>query len=254
MWSLGLNLVNLPAVMKAAVEAMKWEPSSQAVLKAGDAAPRVSGQWPPLLCLQDYDANIVAVVNDTVGTMMTCGYDDQQCEVGLIIGNAHPILVPSWSLCFQQALPSLSWCSVVTASDLVSLSLQGTGTNACYMEELRHIDLVEGDEGRMCINTEWGAFGDDGALEDIRTEFDREIDRGSLNPGKQLWVPPFLTTHIEDLRDTYGEIWGGRWEGQEARWSQKDHSSSVCYLTFLETHTAVVSAALKACFKLFSPC
>ena len=39
------------------------------------------------MCPQDYDANIVAVVNDTVGTMMTCGYDDQQCEVGLIIGN-----------------------------------------------------------------------------------------------------------------------------------------------------------------------
>uniref|UniRef100_A0A8B9J1M4 hexokinase n=1 Tax=Amazona collaria TaxID=241587 RepID=A0A8B9J1M4_9PSIT len=91
---------------------------------------------------------IMAVVNDTVGTMMTCGFDDQRCEVGLIIG---------------------------------------TGTNACYMEEMRHIDLVEGDEGRMCINTEWGAFGDDGSLEDIRTEFDREIDRGSLNPGKQLF-------------------------------------------------------------------
>uniref|UniRef100_A0A7N6BQI6 Hexokinase-2 n=1 Tax=Anabas testudineus TaxID=64144 RepID=A0A7N6BQI6_ANATE len=96
----------------------------------------------------DYDADIMAVVNDTVGTMMTCGFDDQRCEVGIIIG---------------------------------------TGTNACYMEELRHIDLVEGDEGRMCVNTEWGAFGDDGRLEDIRTEFDREIDRGSLNPGKQLF-------------------------------------------------------------------
>uniref|UniRef100_A0A8C7UU83 Hexokinase-2 n=1 Tax=Oncorhynchus mykiss TaxID=8022 RepID=A0A8C7UU83_ONCMY len=96
----------------------------------------------------DYNADIIAVVNDTVGTMMTCGFDDQRCEVGIIIG---------------------------------------TGTNACYMEELRHIDLVEGDEGRMCINTEWGAFGDDGMLEDIRTEFDREIDRGSLNPGKQLF-------------------------------------------------------------------
>lgn len=67
----------------------------------------------------------------------------------------------------------------------MSLTL-GTGTNACYMEELRNIDLVEGDEGRMCVNTEWGAFGDDGRLEDIRTEFDREIDRGSINPGKQL--------------------------------------------------------------------
>uniref|UniRef100_A0A7N9AN51 Hexokinase-2 n=1 Tax=Mastacembelus armatus TaxID=205130 RepID=A0A7N9AN51_9TELE len=96
----------------------------------------------------DYEADIMAVVNDTVGTMMTCGFDDQRCEVGIIIG---------------------------------------TGTNACYMEELRHIDMVEGDEGRMCINTEWGAFGDDGSLEDIRTEFDREIDRGSLNPGKQLF-------------------------------------------------------------------
>uniref|UniRef100_A0A7N9ANC1 Hexokinase-2 n=1 Tax=Mastacembelus armatus TaxID=205130 RepID=A0A7N9ANC1_9TELE len=96
----------------------------------------------------DYNADIMAVVNDTVGTMMTCGFDDQRCEVGIIIG---------------------------------------TGTNACYMEELRHIDLVEGDEGRMCVNIEWGAFGDDGRLEDIRTEFDRELDRGSLNPGKQLF-------------------------------------------------------------------
>uniref|UniRef100_A0A4W5QPT4 Hexokinase-2 n=1 Tax=Hucho hucho TaxID=62062 RepID=A0A4W5QPT4_9TELE len=95
------------------------------------------------------DVDVLALVNDTVGTMMTCGYDDQHCEVGVVIGQP--------------------------------------GTNACYMEELRHIDLVEGDEGRMCINTEWGAFGDNGMLEDIRTEFDREIDRGSLNPGKQLF-------------------------------------------------------------------
>lgn len=28
----------------------------------------------------------MAVVNDTVGTMMTCGFDDQRCEVGIIIG------------------------------------------------------------------------------------------------------------------------------------------------------------------------
>ena len=28
----------------------------------------------------------MAVVNDTVGTMMTCGFDDHRCEVGIIIG------------------------------------------------------------------------------------------------------------------------------------------------------------------------
>ncbi|XP_069756959.1 hexokinase-1 isoform X2 [Narcine bancroftii] len=108
----------------------------------------------------EYDVDIMAVVNDTVGTMMTCGFDDQRCEVGLIIG---------------------------------------TGTNACYMEELRHIDLVEGDEGRMCINTEWGAFGDDGSLEDIRTEFDRELDRGSLNPGKQLFEKMISGLYMGEL-------------------------------------------------------
>uniref|UniRef100_A0A674N4L6 Hexokinase-2 n=1 Tax=Takifugu rubripes TaxID=31033 RepID=A0A674N4L6_TAKRU len=108
----------------------------------------------------NYDAEIMAVVNDTVGTMMTCGFDDQRCEVGIIIG---------------------------------------TGTNACYMEELRNIDLVEGDEGRMCVNTEWGAFGDDGRLEDIRTEFDREIDRGSLNPGKQLFEKMVSGMYLGEL-------------------------------------------------------
>lgn len=54
------------------------------------------------------------------------------------------------------------------------------------MEHMRNLDLLDGDEGRMCVNTEWGAFGDDGSLEDLRTGIDREIDAGSLNPGKQL--------------------------------------------------------------------
>lgn len=31
---------------------------------------------------------MVAVVNDTVGTMMTCGYEDPYCEVGLIVGES----------------------------------------------------------------------------------------------------------------------------------------------------------------------
>ncbi|XP_047409076.1 hexokinase HKDC1 isoform X1 [Sciurus carolinensis] len=109
---------------------------------------------------KDLDVDILALVNDTVGTMMTCAYDDPYCEVGVIIG---------------------------------------TGTNACYMEDMSNIDLVEGDEGRMCINTEWGAFGDDGALEDIRTEFDRELDLGSLNPGKQLFEKMISGLYLGEL-------------------------------------------------------
>ncbi|KAM4726194.1 hexokinase-4-like [Anableps anableps] len=92
----------------------------------------------------DYDISSVAMVNDTVGTMMSCGYRDQSCEIGMIIG---------------------------------------TGTNACYMEEMKNVKRVEGEDGRMCINTEWGGFGDDGSLQDILTEFDRVVDKTSINPG-----------------------------------------------------------------------
>lgn len=38
----------------------------------------------------------------------------------------------------------------------------------------------------MIINTEWGAFGDDGAIDSILTDFDRQVDDLSINPGKQL--------------------------------------------------------------------
>lgn len=61
----------------------------------------------------------------------------------------------------------------------------GTGSNACYMEEMKNIEIVEGNEGRMCVNMEWGAFGDNGCLDDIRTTYDRAVDENSLNEGKQ---------------------------------------------------------------------
>lgn len=43
------------------------------------------------------------------------------------------------------------------------------------------------DNGKeeVLINTEWGAFGDNGALDFIRTEYDREIDEFSINKGRQ---------------------------------------------------------------------
>lgn len=43
--------------------------------------------------LQEFDLDVVAVVNDTVGTMMTCGYEDPYCEVGLIVGENRKLLV-----------------------------------------------------------------------------------------------------------------------------------------------------------------
>uniref|UniRef100_A0A3B3Q4W4 Phosphotransferase n=1 Tax=Paramormyrops kingsleyae TaxID=1676925 RepID=A0A3B3Q4W4_9TELE len=96
----------------------------------------------------DFEMDVVAMVNDTVATMISCYYENRNCEVGMIVG---------------------------------------TGCNACYMEEMNMVELVEGDEGRMCVNTEWGAFGDNGELEEFRLEYDRKADEMSLNPGQQLF-------------------------------------------------------------------
>ena len=43
--------------------------------------------------MQAVKLNVVAIVNDTVGTMMSCGYEDPRCEVGLIIGEEDAALL-----------------------------------------------------------------------------------------------------------------------------------------------------------------
>uniref|UniRef100_A0A3B5A943 Hexokinase-2 n=1 Tax=Stegastes partitus TaxID=144197 RepID=A0A3B5A943_9TELE len=91
------------------------------------------------------------------------------------------------------------FCSSINITVPCMLVCSGTGTNACYMEELRHVDLVEGDEGRMCVNTEWGAFGDDGALDDFITEFDRDVDAASNNPGKQIFEKMISGMYLGEL-------------------------------------------------------
>uniref|UniRef100_A0A8C0M8Y2 Phosphotransferase n=2 Tax=Canis lupus TaxID=9612 RepID=A0A8C0M8Y2_CANLF len=110
----------------------------------------------------DFEMDVVAMVNDTVATMISCYYEDRRCEVGMIVG---------------------------------------TGCNACYMEEMQNVELVEGDEGRMCVNTEWGAFGDSGELDEFLLEYDRVVDENSLNPGQQL----------------YEKIIGGKYMGELVR-------------------------------------
>lgn len=67
----------------------------------------------------------------------------------------------------------------------------GTGTNACYMEKLDRVGTWDGDYNEpreVIINMEWGAFGDNGRLNDFRTRFDEEVDLSSVNHGKQRFV------------------------------------------------------------------
>ncbi|KAK2828002.1 hypothetical protein Q5P01_019036 [Channa striata] len=97
---------------------------------------------------QGFKMGPVSVVNDTAATLMSCIYRNKKCDIGLIVG---------------------------------------TGTNACFMEDMRNVQCVDCEDGQMCINTEWGAFGEEGSLKDVQTDFDIEVDKKSNNPGVHIF-------------------------------------------------------------------
>ncbi|OTF83198.1 hexokinase-2-like protein [Euroglyphus maynei] len=81
----------------------------------------------------DIEIDVMAVVNDTTGTLMSCAHKNRECRVGVIIG---------------------------------------TGFNACYMEHKRNVELFHEDlpgPDQVIVNTEWGAFGDNGVLDFFRS-------------------------------------------------------------------------------------
>ncbi|KAK6751992.1 hypothetical protein RB195_003423 [Necator americanus] len=114
----------------------------------------------------DVDIDVVAILNDTVGTLMACAFKERSCQMGVILG---------------------------------------TGTNACYMEKLQNVHKLKGEwenDGQpdeMIINMEWGAFGDDGCLSFIYTDYDREIDKKSINPNKHLFEKMISGMYMGEL-------------------------------------------------------
>lgn len=87
---------------------------------------------------------VLAILNDTTGTLVQGASMDARTRVGIVLG---------------------------------------TGSNACYVERadrVQHWETERHGERSVIIDIEWGAFGDDGALDFVRTEFDRELDGRSL--------------------------------------------------------------------------
>ena len=101
---------------------------------------------------------VAALVNDTVGTLMARSYTSPG-KTGTLIG-----------------------------------AIFGTGTNGAYVEKLAKVTKMESAEsgdydkstGDMIVNTEWGSFDNHmSVLPD--TQFDRDLDKESVNPGIQMF-------------------------------------------------------------------
>lgn len=171
----------------------------------------------------DVSVDVVALVNDTTGTQLAVGYNDPDCHIGVILG---------------------------------------TGTNACYMENLDRVGKFPGDRSRysqVIINTEWGAFGDDGTLENWLTEFDKELDKQVLNPGQQTYEKCISGKYLGEISRLamqklvkVGQLFGGKssplfdkFEGFETKYVSiiEGSDSKECQRIFKEEFGIEASAA-----------
>ena len=87
---------------------------------------------------------VAALANDTVGTLVAKSYHDKNCDIGVILG---------------------------------------TGSNACYPEQMSNISKWRGisQKGCMIINMEWGNFN-----KLRRNCYDKDLDEDAPNTGDQF--------------------------------------------------------------------
>lgn len=108
---------------------------------------------------QGLEMRVSALVNDAVGTLAGAHYWDNDVMVAVILG---------------------------------------TGTNACYIERMDAIPkmgkLTTGSE-KTIINTEWGAFSTGLPL----TDFDRDMDSESINPGEQIFEKTISGMYLGEI-------------------------------------------------------
>lgn len=114
--------------------------------------------------LEGIKVKVVAILNDTTGTLVKGSYDDPNTCIGLILG---------------------------------------TGCNGAYIERSEKVSRWQGgrtsDSDTVIIDAEFGAFGDNGCSDFLKTKFDRQIDAMSLFPGSFTLEKYFSGKYLGDL-------------------------------------------------------
>lgn len=137
-------------------------------------------------------------IEDTVGKDVVRLYQDQLKEVGLEFVNVVAMTNDTVGTFLSHCYTSNNTDSMTTGeiSEPIIGCIFGTGTNGCYMEEIKNITklpqelrdrLLKEGKTHMVINTEWGSF--DNELKHLpATKYDIDIDQKfSSNPGFHLF-------------------------------------------------------------------
>ncbi|KAL5115263.1 hexokinase [Pleosporales sp. CAS-2024a] len=152
---------------------------------------------------RDLPIKLVALVNDTTGTMIASAYTDTNMKVGCIFG---------------------------------------TGCNAAYMEECGEIPKLESlkldPKLPMAINCEWGAFDNEHQVLP-RTPYDVIIDKESPRPGQQSFEKMIAGLYLgELLRLVLLDLHNGHecamFDGQDVSKLNKPYSLDAGFLAAIE--------------------
>ncbi|RUP45258.1 hexokinase-domain-containing protein [Jimgerdemannia flammicorona] len=133
----------------------------------GFSCPGLVGK-DPVVMLQDALAKkhvpvfVTALVNDTVGTLLSHAYRNPDTMAGIILG---------------------------------------TGTNGAYIENMKNIEKWDGgstSSNEMIINMEFGAFDNERRALPL-TMFDNKLDRESINPHEQIFEKMIAGMYLGEI-------------------------------------------------------
>ncbi|CAI7665340.1 unnamed protein product [Penicillium glandicola] len=159
---------------------------------------------------------LIALINDTAGTLVASHYRDPQVQIG---------------------------------------SIFSTGCNAAYMEECRLIpklrDLGLPEDATVIINTEYGAFDNECKVLPL-TPFDRQIDEESAHPGTQIYEKMVSGLYIgEMLRLVMLKMYeqGILFKGQDVSRLRTMNSLETSFLSTIELDISESLTDMKEQFK-----
>lgn len=165
--------------------------------------------------------SIKAVMNDTVGQLAAAAHKyGPECTIGVVIGY---------------------------------------GCNSSYLEKTSRITKFDAkargyDHDNMIVVTEWEEFGKHGELDDILTQFDREVDAASVHKGKQLIDKLCGALYIgEVVRRVLSQLVLDRvlFEGQSCEKLDEDESFPTKYISeILGEEEGVFKACRRICEEL----
>ena len=127
------------------------------------------------------NVRVMAILNDTTGTLVAGSHDYPACAIGLILG---------------------------------------TGTNASYIEDAGRVVRwgdKEPHQGTVILDPEMGAFGDNGCIDFIKTEWDRQLDQESLLPGRIITMSVLMRIKLLPGSFTYEKYFSGKYLGDLTR-------------------------------------